>query len=107
MTASKKQRRVERRALERVAAKAVRERERLAHAEAGGSPENPLEISTASLVELQARSIPCPLCGSTMRIDEHTADTIEGERLRIAHMVCVACGIPRKIYFRIVVPAPN
>ena len=107
MSASKKQRRVERRALERVAAKAIRERERLARAEVGGRPENPLEISTASLVELHARSMPCPLCGSTVRVDEHTAETIDEARLRIAHVVCVACGVPRKFYFRIVAPAPN
>ena len=89
------------------AAKVIRERERLARAEVGGTARNPLEISSASLVELQARSMPCPLCGGSMRVDEHTADTIEGERLRTAHVVCVTCGAPRKIYFRIVVPAPN
>lgn len=85
----------------------IRERERLARAEVGGRPGNALEISSASLVELQARSTSCPRCGGTLRVDEHTAETIEGERLRIAHVVCVACGAPRKIYFRIVVSAPN
>lgn len=85
----------------------VRERERLARAEVGGRPGNAVKISTASLVELHARSRPCPLCGGTMRIEEHTAETIDEERLRIAHVVCVACGVSRKIYFRIVVSAPN
>ena len=85
----------------------MRERERLARAEVGGRPGNSLQISSASLVELQARSMACPLCGSSMRVGEHTAETIEGERLRVAHVVCAACGVPRKIYFRIVVPAAN
>jgi hypothetical protein len=67
---SKKPRaRTERREREREQAKLVRERDRLARLLPGGSPERPIQVSSASVIEVQAKSIPCPLCGGELRIE--------------------------------------
>ncbi len=92
--------RKERRALGRLLAKDARARERVFLAGPGGSNERPILVSSASLVEAQAKSTPCPLCGAELKIDEHAA---EGG-LRVVRARCFACGVPRAIYFRIAAP---
>ena len=88
-------------------AKLVRQREHLARLEAGGGPENPLEIASASLVEVTARAQLCLACDGAVRVDEHTAETIDGVRLRVAHVTCTRCDHGRKMFFRLVTPLPN
>jgi hypothetical protein len=67
--------RAARREAERAAVKLARERERLAALEPGGAPERPIDLTSASEVEITARSMPCPRCGGEVRVDEHTAET--------------------------------
>jgi C4-type Zn-finger protein len=57
---------------------------------------------SASLVEPHAKSMPCPKCAGACAVVEHAAETQQGQRLRIAHMMCKGCGGRRAIYFRIV-----
>jgi hypothetical protein len=92
----------ERRARTRHEEKLGRARERLARLAPGGEPNRPLDLSSASLVEPQARSMPCPKCLGACGVIEHAAETREGMRLRIAHVMCKTCGGRRAIYFRIV-----
>ena len=107
MAARKLSPRGQRRLQARGNAKLVKDRERLARLEVGGSPDNPVNVVSASVVEAQAGSVPCPLCGEKLRVGEHTAETIHGVRLRVAHMACTQCGAPRSLYFRIAPPLPN
>jgi len=106
MAASRKPR-AQRRAEGRRDAKIVRERERLATLEPGGTPERPIEVVTAALVEPKARSTPCPVCSAAVRVAEHTARSVRGVPLRLAHVACPMCGHARVIYFVIREPMPN
>jgi ferredoxin len=92
----------ERRAKARAAEKLAKKREKLAKIEAGGSPERPIEVVSASVVEPAATSMPCPTCLGACRVEEHAAETVDGKRLRIARMLCVQCGAKRAVYFKIV-----
>ncbi len=85
----------------------VRDLERLAELAPGGNPSRPIEIETPPLVEVMVAAMRCPLCDGTLRLDEHAAEVIDGERLRIAHLTCTSCGIPREIYFRLNAPLLN
>lgn len=97
----KKKPRTERRERERAAIKLAEQRERLALLEEGGSPERPIEVESASQVEAHARSLPCARCGGSLLVREHTAETIDHARLRVARMVCPSCGARRSVYFRL------
>jgi uncharacterized protein with PIN domain len=104
---SKKRARTERRANEREARKLVRAREKLATLEPGGSPERAIEVPSASVVDVRARSLPCPQCGGRLRLLEHTANDVEGQSLRAARMTCETCTAPRVFWFRITSAQPN
>jgi hypothetical protein len=93
--------RAARRAGARAADKLARDRERLARLSPGGSPDNPIEVTSASLVEPRARSMPCPRCEGEPLVEEHTAIVVDDRRLRVARTACKACGSRREIYFRI------
>jgi predicted RNA-binding Zn-ribbon protein involved in translation (DUF1610 family) len=99
--------RAQRRAESRQDAKELRARERLATLERGGTPERPIEVVTAALVEPRARAIPCPICGESVRVDDHAARTIGGVALRLAHVACPMCGHSRIVYFVVRPPRPN
>jgi hypothetical protein len=99
--------RAQRREESRRDAKVVRDRVRLATLEAGGTPARPIEVVTAALVEPKARAIPCPVCSEAVRVDDHTARTIEGVPLRLAHVACPMCGHSRIVYFRVSPLLPN
>jgi len=85
----------------------VRDLERLARLEEGGSPERPLVIDSPVLVDLLAVAKPCPLCGGMLRLEEHTALTEGATRLRVAHVACTACGIRRAFYYRLAEQSPH
>ncbi len=78
--------------------------EKLAKLEAGGAPTRPIAVESASLVEPQARSLPCLRCGGEPRVAEHDARTIEGALLRIVQTKCPRCGAVRVLYMQIVPP---
>ena len=106
--------RTERREAARDAAKLARARMKLAALEPGGAPHQPIEVTSASIIEPHASSMPCPVCGSQgQRIEEHVAQTIAGagsepaRRLRVVHASCPRCGMRREIYFRIGTVLPS
>lgn len=108
MTAKKKLgARAARRQMDRDVEKFMRDRARLAALEKGGAPDRPIQVTSASEVEISARSIPCIQCGKIVRVDEHSAETMGAERLRLAHVSCPACGTKRTLYYRIGLPLPN
>lgn len=94
--------RTERRTAERAAVKGAKERLALATKLPGGSPEAPLRVSTASLVEPTALSEPCVVCGAPMLLVDHEARVVGGTSLRIVTAKCRDCGTRRSIYLEIV-----
>jgi hypothetical protein len=99
--------RTERRAKERALEKLTRDRERLAQLEPGGAPERPIELASASQVEVHARSMPCTRCGSEPRVEAHEARVVDDRRLRLARLVCPACGARREVWFRLAPALPS
>ena len=96
-----------RRAADRDQEKLRRDLEKLALAAPGGSPERAIQVKSPSEVEVRATSLPCPLCQSTLRMEEHTAETIAGVRLRVARVVCTFCRARRAVYFQLEGAMPN
>ena len=105
---TKKQRpRTARREQERAARQLVRDRQKLALLEPGGAADRPIEVTSTSVIPVRARGTPCPLCGGTLRLDDETAETRDGRRLRAAHLRCVSCGVARVIWFHVGSPLPS
>lgn len=96
-----KRRRAERREADRAAQKDARDLERLAALAPGGSPERAIEITSPAEVEVRARATPCPICQGELRVEEHTAETLSGLRLRVARVRCAVCRAPRSLYYRL------
>jgi hypothetical protein len=90
-----------RRERDRVTVKLARNVERLYRVSPGGAPDHPIPLQAASQVETHATANPCPLCQGLLRLDDHSAETIKGSRLRVAHVSCASCGARRALYFRI------
>lgn len=99
-TPTRRDRREEARTLE----KQVREREKLARASVGGAAERPIDVQTASVIEVQAKSMPCPLCGGELRVEEHAAKMFGSEMLRVVRVRCFQCGTARDLFFRVTAP---
>lgn len=90
-----------RRAEERKVKKLRDDLEKLAHLEEGGSPEHPIDISSPVQVDARTEATPCPLCEGRLQLEEHVAEVVKGERLRVARCHCVECGTARVIYYRL------
>jgi hypothetical protein len=104
----KKPGRAERRQAARDAVKLARARTKLAAMEAGGAPDRPIDVESASVVEPHAASLSCGACGGSVRVTEHAAMTTDdARRLRVAHVRCTRCGVARAIYFRIGTALPS
>ena len=80
----------------------MRDQERLARLQPGGSPEQPLPVESPTQVDVIATATPCPLCGGTLRLLEHAAEILGGVRLRVAHVTCTTCRVGRALYFQLV-----
>jgi hypothetical protein len=91
--------RATRRARERAHAELVRDLERLARLEEGGSAARPIAVASPSQVDVLAQQKSCPLCHGHLRLEEHVAATVDGARVRVARMACAACGVRRALYF--------
>lgn len=115
-----KRARTERREAEREAVKLARSRMKLAALEPGGAPDRPIEVTSASIIEPHASSMPCAACGAQgLRVDEHVAVTLADEgggpggstptarRLRVVHVNCQRCGTRREVFFRIGTVLPS
>jgi hypothetical protein len=85
----------------------VRDLERLARLEPGGSAARPIEVVSPSQVDVMAQQKPCPLCANHLRLDEHVAATVDGARLRVARVACTQCGVRRELYFSLQEHAPH
>lgn len=82
--------------------KLAKSRLELAALEAGGAPERPIDVESASTIEVHASSTPCASCGEHgVRVEEHTAETIDDRRLRVVRVMCPRCGLRRVVYYRI------
>lgn len=79
-------------------------REELAALSPGGSPERPIKVSSASVVEIRTAALQCPLCRGTYRIEEHVAPA---SGLRRVDVTCRHCSTPRSLWFRLVSFEPN
>jgi hypothetical protein len=93
--------RAERRAGSREHAALVQELEALARRQPGGSPMRPIDVESTAQVEPLASHAACPLCDGPMTLLEHTAETHDGLRLRVAHVRCAQCGVRRARYFQL------
>lgn len=104
-----KRARTSRREAERDARKLGEAKLKLAALSAGGSPDRPLEVTSASVIEPQAASTACVLCDApSMRVDEHVVETIDGaRRLRVVRVRCPRCGHRRALYFHIGTALPS
>ena len=100
--APKRSDRTIRREQERAVTRLHSDRERLFKLEAGGSAERPLPASSAAIIETHASAVPCPLCGASQEVLEHTASVREGVRLRETKLRCRQCGSQRSLWFKIV-----
>lgn len=75
---------------------------KLAALEPGGAPDRPIDVESASTIEVHAQSTPCASCGNHgVRVEEHTAETIDERRLRVVRVKCPRCGVTRPVYYRI------
>ena len=90
-----------RRAHTREAEKLLRDREKLALLEAGGTAEHPCELESASLVEPRAKSLSCLRCDSGTQIEAHTAEQQAGRLVRVVHLRCSRCGYRRTVFFHV------
>lgn len=90
-----------RRAEDRAQQKLTRDLEKLADLAPGGSPARPIVVASPSEIEVRAAAMPCPICQSALRVEEHTAESIGGVRLRVARVVCSFCRAKRAIYFQL------
>jgi hypothetical protein len=99
--------RTRRREAERAARQIVRDRQRLSQLVEGGAADRPITVVSSSVIAGRATSQPCPLCEGTLRLDEDTAEKVDGRSLRLAHMTCVRCGVKRGLWFRIVQRLPG
>jgi DNA-directed RNA polymerase subunit RPC12/RpoP len=98
-----KRERTLRRESARKAERLARNRERLFLLDLGGSPERPIDVDSAAVVETRARGVPCPRCESEHAVDEHAAVSAHGERLREVRLRCRKCGSRRSMWFRLAV----
>jgi hypothetical protein len=89
---------------QRVLRHLVRDRERLAAETAGGSPERPIHLVSAAVVETRALNMQCPQCAGGYAIRDHRAPC---SGLRAVDVSCRLCGTARTLWFRLGSTEPN
>jgi hypothetical protein len=102
--AKKRPERTERRARERAVRGLVRDRERLARLEPGGSSERPIEVVAPSVIDIRVRSMRCPQCDGEYSLDDHQAPS---SGLRRVDVTCRLCHVKRSLWFRLGSPLPS
>lgn len=102
MAKKKPSARTARRTVAREAVKSAEAGIKLAALAVGGAADRPIVVTSASVIEPHASSLPCVACGESVRIDEHVANAALG--LRIVKVRCPRCGVRRELYFRIAQP---
>jgi len=87
---------------QRTLRKSVRQLQRLAAEMRGGSPERPIDVASASVVETKARAVPCVQCEATeMELRGDRATSTARGVLRELAMVCRQCHATRALWFRV------
>jgi hypothetical protein len=86
------------------AEKLVTLRERLALYAPGGTPELPIAVDSAAVIELRAVREPCVACAAPLRVLVHVVAEGEGGLVRQVDLACTRCGRTLTRYF--VVKAP-
>jgi hypothetical protein len=87
---------------QRALRKTVRQLERLAAGLPGGSPERPIDIASASVVETKARAMKCVQCDAIeMELRGERATSTARGVLRELTMVCRQCHAARAVWFRV------
>jgi len=99
--------RTDRRIRERAARELVRDRQKLAALSPGGAPDRPIEVPSAAVVPLRARSTPCPLCDGELRIEHESAESRGGRILHATHVACARCGVTRVLWFHVAPALPS
>jgi hypothetical protein len=97
----------ERRARDRALRKEIRHTEELAAELPGSSPDHPIEVGSASIVETMARSTPCIQCGGELEPRGDRATSTARGVLRAIAVTCRRCHAPRTLWFRIAPPRTN
>jgi hypothetical protein len=87
--------------------KQVRRTEGMAAKLAGGSPELPIDVTSASVVETRARSTPCVQCGGDLELRGDRATSTARGIVRELSLVCRLCHAPRTLWYRIAPPPTN
>ena len=103
----KRSERTRKREQERASTRLQSDREKLFTLEPGGNVERPLDATAAAVIEAHATSVPCPLCGHSQEVVEHTALVHQGVRLRETKLRCRQCGSRRSLWFKIVGSSVN
>jgi hypothetical protein len=87
--------------------KQVKRTEGMAAKLAGGSPELPIDVTSASVVETKARSTPCVQCGGDLELRGDRATSTARGIVRELSLVCRLCHAPRTLWYRVAPPATN
>jgi hypothetical protein len=80
---------------------------RLAEDLPGGSPERPLGVVSASVIEVRAKGLRCLVCQGELELKAHAAVGSAADRLRCVDLSCRECRRPRRAWFRIEPPLSN
>jgi hypothetical protein len=96
-----------RREQDRALRKEVKRVEELAARLPGGTPELPIDVGAASVIEVKARATPCPQCGGELQIKGDRAEPTARGLLREIALACRVCHAPRTIWYRIATGGPN
>jgi hypothetical protein len=87
---------------QRALRKSVRQLERLAAELPGGSPERPIDVASASVVDTKARAVPCVQCEAIeMELRGDRATSTARGVLRELAMICRQCHAARAVWFRV------
>jgi hypothetical protein len=99
-----RRKRTEQRERARAMRKLVRDREKLAALSVGGSEDRPIQVTSASVVEVRVRHLSCPQCEGEYKVKEHRSPA---SGIRSVDVTCQMCGVSRTLWFRIVSPDAN
>ena len=87
--------------------KEVRRTEALAGKLAGGSPDHPIDVPSAAVVDGKARGTPCIQCGGDLEVRGERASATTRGVLREIALACRRCHAPRTLWFRVAPAVTN
>ena len=90
-----------RREEERALRKLVKRTEEMAGELPGASPDRPLDVTSASVVETKARATPCVHCAGELDLRGDRATSTARGILRELSLICRRCHAPRTLWYRI------